>query len=301
MADRPGERRRAEAGGPGGAPVPAALRLPAQGLTETGVVDLGGDGLAVVAVASTVNFALRTPAEQDGLVATFGAYLHSLAAPVQLLVRTHRLDLTGPITELREQAAGLPHPALEAAALEHAEHLADLAAGSDLLRRQVLLILREPLSPVPAGWSRGQPGGARRGDPESGGGARRAVEARVLRRLGEAAELLAPAGITVRLLDARQATAVLAAACDPATRIPSTGMAGAEQIITTPAPRPPSRPAPDPDRRSDDSDWTDDGDDAWGDEGHRAAEGDDPWAGEDDGQWVGSGVGSGPVCGGAVR
>lgn len=36
------------------------LRLPAQAVTNTGVIDLGRDGLALVAVASTVNFALRT-------------------------------------------------------------------------------------------------------------------------------------------------------------------------------------------------------------------------------------------------
>ena len=53
---------------------PSALRLPAEAVTETGVVDLGGDGLAVVAVASTVNFALRTPNEQEALVASFGRY-----------------------------------------------------------------------------------------------------------------------------------------------------------------------------------------------------------------------------------
>ncbi|WP_163554700.1 PrgI family protein, partial [Candidatus Frankia alpina] len=42
----------------------APLRLPARTVTGqagVGVIDLGGDGLAVVAVASTVNFALRTP------------------------------------------------------------------------------------------------------------------------------------------------------------------------------------------------------------------------------------------------
>lgn len=40
---------------------PAPLRLPATGVADTGVIDLGRDGLAVVAVCSTVNFSLRTP------------------------------------------------------------------------------------------------------------------------------------------------------------------------------------------------------------------------------------------------
>ncbi|MEV0054922.1 PrgI family protein [Saccharopolyspora shandongensis] len=76
-----------------------AVELPATGVgpasvAKTGVVDLGTDGLAVVAVASAVNFALRTPTEQSGLVAGFGRYLHSLTAPIQILVRAERLDLT---------------------------------------------------------------------------------------------------------------------------------------------------------------------------------------------------------------
>ena len=133
----------------------APLQLPAEGVDTTGVVDLGMDGLAVIASCSTINFALRTPAEQEALVAGFARYLHSLTAPVQVLVRTERVDLSAQIAELRDRAAGLPHPALEAAAIEHADYLAQLGEQTDLLRRELLLVLREP---VPAtttipGWS----------------------------------------------------------------------------------------------------------------------------------------------------
>ncbi|MGX7829018.1 PrgI family protein [Actinokineospora sp. 24-640] len=224
---------------------PSALRLPAEAVTETGVVDLGADGLAVVAVASTVNFALRTANEQEALVASFGRYLHSLTAPVQVLVRTERLDLSTQIAELRERAGGLPHPALEAAALEHADYLIQLGQQSDLLRRQVLLVLREGLQPAVPTDGLGGPGplavlgsmaGKRR--TQAGGqidaGARRAAESRLVRRLGEAIELLSPAGIVVTPLDASQATAVLASACNPDSLLPpSAGLAGADEVITT--------------------------------------------------------------------
>ena len=228
---------------------PSALRLPAEAVTETGVVDLGADGLAVVAVASTVNFALRTPNEQEALVASFGRYLHSLTAPVQVLVRTERLDLSAQIAELRERAGGLPHPALEAAAVEHADYLVQLGQQSDLLRRQVLLVLREPLGVPAPTEGLGGPGplavlstllgsmaGKRR--KQAGGqidaGTRRAAESRLMRRLGEAIELLSPAGIVVTPLDAGQATAVLASACNPDSLLPpSAGLAGADEVITT--------------------------------------------------------------------
>jgi hypothetical protein len=226
---------------------PSALRLPAEAVTDTGVVDLGTDGLAVVAVASTVNFALRTPSEQESLAASFGRYLHSLTAPVQVLVRTERLDLSGQIAELRARAGGLPHPALEAAAIEHADYLVQLGEQTDLLRRQVLLILREPIGGA-AGPTDGLGGpgplavlssltrGKRRAKAETqaNAGARRAAESRLVRRLSEAIELLAPAGIVVTPLDAGQATAVLASACNPDTLLPpSAALAGADEVITT--------------------------------------------------------------------
>ncbi|MFQ6271295.1 PrgI family protein [Kutzneria viridogrisea] len=227
---------------------PSALRLPAEAVTDTGVVDLGTDGLAVVAVASTVNFALRTPAEQEALVASFGRYLHSLTAPVQILVRTERLDLTGQITELLARAGGLPHPALEAAAVEHADYLTQLGEQTDLLRRQVLLVLREPTGataaptdglggPSPLAVLTALARGKRRTNTDTGrvgAGVRRAAESRLVRRLGEAVELLAPAGIVVTPLDAGQATSVLASACNPDTFLPpSAGLAGADEVITT--------------------------------------------------------------------
>ena len=222
---------------------PAALRLPAEAVTDTGVIDLGKDGVAVVAVCSTINFGLRTPAEQESLVASFGRYLHSLTAPVQVLVRAERLDLSAQIAELRAQAGGLPHAALEQAAREHADYLDQLGRATTLLRRQVLLVLREPLhsmgptdglggsSPLAALTAR------RKAAKQSGAvddATRRSAEARLVRRLGEAVELLSPSGITVTPLDAGQATAVLAAACNPDSLIPpSSGLAGAEEVITT--------------------------------------------------------------------
>lgn len=278
---RRGTGRKAAAGVPAPERVsPSALRLPAEAVTDTGVVDLGTDGLAVVAVCSTVNFSLRTPAEQEALVASFGRYLHSLSAPAQILVRTERLDLSGQIQELRERAGGLPHPALEQAALEHADYLAQLGEQTDLLRRQVLLVLREPMgiaaptdglggpSPltVVASLSRGRR--AKRDREQGNAAARRAAESRLVRRLGEAIELLAPAGIVITPLDAGQATAVLASACNPDTLLPpSAELAGADEVITTAA----------------DTDLAEDGERAWWQSGWRDDPTGDPDSDEVDG------------------
>ncbi len=138
------------------------------GAEGAGVLDLGSDGAAVVCAATTVNLGLRTPAEQDALMAGYGAWLNSLSGPVQVLVRADRIDLEPLVVQLEDGAAELADPALEAAALAHAEFLADLAAGRDLLRRQILLVIREPL-PSRRGGPGWAAGGAGPGGTAGGG------------------------------------------------------------------------------------------------------------------------------------
>ena len=182
-------------------PLPAPLHLPATAISAGGVISLGGDGAVAVAAASTVNFALRTPAEQQALAAAFGRWLNSLQCPAQILIRAHRIDLSAMVTSLQAAAPALPHPALERAALGHAAFLDGLAEDRDLLARQVLIAVREPTAEGAA------------------------------RRITDAARALAAAGVAVTPLDGPQATAVLAACCSPGHPPPPAGTA-AGQVIT---------------------------------------------------------------------
>ncbi|MGP4102285.1 PrgI family protein [Nonomuraea sp. KM90] len=191
---------------------PAPLKLPARGVAGDGLIDLGPDGVAAVAEISTVSFALRTPDEQDALVAVFGRWLNSLSGPAQILVRAERVDLSDTIATLQDNARRLPHPALASAALEHAAFLDDLSARHDLLRRQILLIIREPAVAT---------------------NGRDAAAARALRRLDEASRVLGSCGLTARLLDARAVAALLASCFDPSAPPLPDDLALPGEVITT--------------------------------------------------------------------
>ena len=173
------------------------------------------------------------------MVAAFSRYLHSLSAPIQILIRTARLDLSEQITDVHRRAASLPHPALEEAAHDHGRYLAQLAEHTDLLRRQVLLVLREPLHAA-APTSLSGPMSLRRRSGTSGADTgpalRRAATQRLVRRLHDAIDLLGPAAITVTVLNSGQAISVLSAACDPDRLVPpSAAIAGPDEVITTTA------------------------------------------------------------------
>ncbi|GAB3979275.1 hypothetical protein GCM10029978_074220 [Actinoallomurus acanthiterrae] len=208
--------------------LPAPLRLPADAISVDGVIDLGADGAAVVCIASTVSFALRTHEEQAALIGVFGRWLNSLSTgPVQIVVRAEPVDVDPLIKGLRRRAMALPHPELEQAAFEHADFLVDLARQRDLLRRRVLVVLREPRH----GGTRSLGPGSRRPvqRPAWDGGSAQ----RVLRRAEEAARALAGAGITMQVLPGDQAAAVLAACCNPWRTTVSSGRAAPSDVITS--------------------------------------------------------------------
>jgi hypothetical protein len=185
-------------------------------VTSDGVIGLGDGGTAVAAAVSTVNLALRTAAEQDALTAGYGRWLNSLTGPVQILIRAGHTDLSAAVADLEDTAPALPDPDLEAAALDHAAFLTELAEGRDLLTRQALLVTREP--------RRTGPGAAR-----SGSSGPRAAQ-----RTAEAARLLSAADLTVSALDGGQVTALLTAAADPGTSIHASRLAVPGQPVTSP-------------------------------------------------------------------
>ncbi|MGH9284526.1 MAG: PrgI family protein, partial [Acidimicrobiales bacterium] len=193
-------------------PAPAPLALPAADLGDDGIVHLGPDGAALVCVASSLNLALCTPAEQQALIGAYAGFLNSLSEPLQILLRAEPVDLAPTITALREAAGGLPHPALETAAREHAAFLGELADRGELLRRQILVVLRQPAAP-----------GRRDGS---------GVGTWLRHRAKDAAAALAAAGITLTPIAGADAAGVLARAADPHNPTGETRTVGVGVVVS---------------------------------------------------------------------
>ncbi|OIK04380.1 PrgI family mobile element protein [Streptomyces monashensis] len=192
-------------------PPPDAMRMPYDGITSEGALDLNREGRAALATCSTVNFELRSAAEQQALTAAFARWLNSLTGPTQLLVRCHRIDFASLAAALQQDAAALPHPALERAARAHADFLTDLAASGNLLGRQIVLVAREEAA---APGIRGHSG-----------------EGRARQRVAEAARALAAAEITVTALGADECAELVGAACNPDTPAPPENGPESEALV----------------------------------------------------------------------
>ena len=173
----------------GDGPPPAVLRLPAESISDDGVIDLGEDGATVLVAATTVNVGLRTGAEQAALVGSYARWLNSLTGPVQVVISAQRVDLTSHATRVAEVAKALPHPALAEAALDYSDFLLDVAARRDPLWRTVTI----------AHTWRGE----------------RGAGTEAMRRAEHTATTLSILGAQTRVLDGPTAAAVLTTAVDP--------------------------------------------------------------------------------------
>ncbi|MEV4178797.1 PrgI family protein [Nonomuraea sp. NPDC049709] len=196
--------------------LPAPLRLPVRAVRTDGALELADGGVAVLVETSTLSFHLRTTGEQAALVGAFGRWLNSLEAPVQILTRARPADLSDLVETVEQQAQVLPHPALAAAAREHARYLAELNSSRELLTRQVLVVLRD--------------------HPASNQGRRSvrrdASAAVVLQRAADTERSLAALGIATRVLDADYASQTLAECLDPGGQHPL-GQALPDELITS--------------------------------------------------------------------
>lgn len=168
----------------------SVLRLPAQAITDAGIVNTGGQSLALIA-CTTLNIGLRTGDEQAALIGGYGRWLNGLSGPVQVVISTQRVDLSSHAQRIAKRAELIANDALAEAATDYADFLDDLSARRDPLWRTVTVA-------VTATGDNGR-------------------DTEVARRADRAATALSALGVQTAVLDGARVTSVLSVAVDPYT------------------------------------------------------------------------------------
>ena len=121
-----------------------------------GVLCLRGGDYRAVVEAQSVNFALKSEAEQEAIMAGYRAFLNSLSYPIQVVVRILPTDVEAYLGGLRERFGGRGGEVLRRLALDHEAFVRRLARERTLLERRFYVV-------VPAGME---------GPPQAGRGIR---------------------------------------------------------------------------------------------------------------------------------
>ncbi len=108
---------------------------------KDGIVVVRDGSLRGVVLASAINFDLMSPQEQDGVELAFQGFLNSLHFPVQILVRSQRLDLDNYIEGLQKQRQSLDNPLLGGLMDDYIQNIKGLIEEVNIMDKQFYVIV----------------------------------------------------------------------------------------------------------------------------------------------------------------
>lgn len=100
------------------------------------------DGSArVVLRCSTINFLLKSTEEQDSIIISFQRFLNAIDFPVQILIRSSKLDIDNYLASLKEKAVMQPNKLLQNQTYEYIEYLKKLVEIAQIMKKEFYLIV----------------------------------------------------------------------------------------------------------------------------------------------------------------
>lgn len=97
------------------------------------IVILKNGGAALILKTTAVNFDLLSEIEQDAMIAAFSALLNSLSFPIQIVIRSKRLDITNYIEKVQGIEDKLSDPLLKGQAGAYKRFVQELIKRNEVL------------------------------------------------------------------------------------------------------------------------------------------------------------------------
>jgi hypothetical protein len=121
--------------------------LPLEDIIGDVVCLRGGDYRAVLEVQS-INFALKSDTEQEGIIAGYKAFLNALSFPLQVVVRILPTDVDAYLAGLHQRPRTRADETLRRLALDHESFVRRLARERSLLERRFYVVIPAGLEGV---------------------------------------------------------------------------------------------------------------------------------------------------------
>lgn len=95
----------------------------------------------VVLQCSTINFLLKSTEEQDAIIMSFQRFLNALDFPVQIIVRSTKLDIDGYLWKLKEKAVSQKNELLQNQTYEYIEYLKKLVEVAQIMKKEFYIVV----------------------------------------------------------------------------------------------------------------------------------------------------------------
>lgn len=97
--------------------------------------------VAIIVQTTAVNFDLLSEYEQDNKIMAFAGLLNSLNFPIQILIKTNRIDISNYITYLKTQTDRAMSPGLSKQLKIYTQFVQNLIVQNDVLDKKFYLVI----------------------------------------------------------------------------------------------------------------------------------------------------------------
>ncbi|NCC71416.1 hypothetical protein EOM09_07600 [bacterium] len=105
------------------------------------IIIMKDDSARLIMRCSTVNFLLKNTEEQDSIIISFQRFLNSLDFPIQILVRSKKLDIDSYLNNLNDKALKQKNALLQNQTYEYIEYLRKLIEVAQIMKKEFYIIV----------------------------------------------------------------------------------------------------------------------------------------------------------------
>lgn len=108
---------------------------------EKGIVWLKDKSMHGILLVSSLNFILKSAEEQQAIIFQFQDFLNSLDFPIQIVVQSRRLNLTGYLDALKELEKYQPNELLRRLTEEYRKFINSLVEGGQIFTKNFFVVV----------------------------------------------------------------------------------------------------------------------------------------------------------------
>ena len=108
---------------------------------KDGVVILKNGGFRMILQVSAVNFQLKSEQEQNSLVFNFQSFLNSLHFPIEIVVRSKRLDLAPYIEKIKGLVSKQPNELIRVQTEDYADFVSKLIGLANIMKKTYYVVV----------------------------------------------------------------------------------------------------------------------------------------------------------------
>lgn len=106
---------------------------------------LKNGGMRAILQVSSINFNLKSEQEQNAIIFSYQGFLNTLEFPLQILIRSRKLDIDKYLDSLTEKREKQSNPLLQRQTLEYIEYIKKLVEYADIMEKNFYVIV--PVDP----------------------------------------------------------------------------------------------------------------------------------------------------------